>query len=184
MKPIVLDRDGVINVDSADYIKSAEEWIPIPQSIEAIALLSRAGFDVFIATNQSGVGRALFTLQELNAMHEKFLQQVEAAGGAVAGIAYCPHTPADNCDCRKPKTGLLTQIEERFSCDLKDAYFIGDSVRDIQAAISYGCKPALVTTGKGISAVDTLSRLGITDFLLFSDLASAARFIISAPNDG
>lgn len=179
----MLDRDGVINVDSADYIKSAEEWIPIPQSIEAIAMLSSAGFDVFVATNQSGVGRELFTLQELNAMHDKFLRQVQAAGGSVTGIVYCPHTPTDNCDCRKPKTGLLTQIEERFFCDLSNAYFIGDSARDIQAAISYGCKPALVTTGKGISAIDTLSDLGITDFLVFSDLASAARFIVSAPND-
>jgi D-glycero-D-manno-heptose 1,7-bisphosphate phosphatase len=177
MKPIVLDRDGVINIDSDDYIKSAEEWVPIAGSIEAIAVLSQAGFDIFVATNQSGVGRGLFTLNDLQKMHAKFTRLVTQAGGKAVEIFYCPHTPLDNCDCRKPKTGLLTQIEANFDCKLNGAYFIGDSVRDIQAAASFGCKPILVKTGKGELAILKLAKLGLSDFMVFDDLASAAIFI-------
>ena len=180
MKPIVLYRDGVINVDSDAYIKSADEWVPIPGSIEAIASLSQAGFDVYVATNQSGLGRALFTKQALDKMHAKFLGLVENAGGKVAGIVFCPHRPEDSCDCRKPKTGLLTQIEKQFSCVLKGAFFIGDSVRDIQSAIDYGCRPILVRTGKGELSIDKLSKLGIMDHLVFDDLECAANFVVGA----
>jgi D-glycero-D-manno-heptose 1,7-bisphosphate phosphatase len=179
MKPIVLDRDGVINVDSDDYVKTAAEWVPIPGSIEAIAKLSQAGYDVFVATNQSGLGRELFTLQDLTEMHEKFLQLVTRSGGKVTAVCYCPHTPSDNCDCRKPKTGLLAQIEADHGCNLAGAYFIGDSVRDIQAGASFGCKPILVKTGKGEMAVSTLAKLGLSDFLVFNDLADAVAFITS-----
>lgn len=178
MKPIVLDRDGVINLDSDAYIKSADEWIPIPGSIEAIAILSRAGFDVFIATNQSGIGRGLFTHQTLQEMHEKLSLLVTRAGGSIAGIFFCPHSPENDCNCRKPRTGLLRQIEEKFSCNLADAYFIGDSVRDIQAAVSFGCKPVLVKTGKGERSIPKLHDLGLDSFLVFEDLAAAAQCIV------
>jgi len=180
MKPIVLDRDGVINVDSDHYIKSAEEWQPIPGSIEAIAALSQAGFHVFVATNQSGLGRGLFQTKHLEEMNNKLFSLVERAGGKVTHVEFCPHTPMDNCECRKPKTGLLTQIEQKFLCSLVNSYFVGDSVRDIQAALSYGCKPVLVKTGKGKVAVNTLSDLGLSGFLVFEDLAAAADHIIGA----
>lgn len=180
MKPIVLDRDGVINIDSDDYVKSAEEWLPIPGSIKAIAALSRAGFDIFIATNQSGLGRGLYSPLSLEQMHSKFLTLVEEAGGKIGGIVFCPHTPEDNCECRKPKTGLLKEIESKFACRLANAFFVGDSTRDIQAALAYGCKPVLVKTGKGRQSIVKLNELGIIDFLVFDDLASAARFIINA----
>lgn len=180
MKPIVLDRDGVINIDSDTYIKSADEWIPIPGSIEAIASLSRAGFDVYIATNQSGIGRALFSQQDLDQMHDKLLNQVAQAGGKVKGIAFCPHVPEANCNCRKPKTGLLSQLESLFSCRLKDAFFVGDSVKDIQAAISFGCNPVLVRTGKGEESIAKLINLGITEHKVFDNLDNAAKYIIGA----
>ncbi len=184
MKPIVLDRDGVINIDSDAYIKSVDEWVPIPGSIEAIALLYRAGFQVFVATNQSGLGRQLFSPLDLEQMHSKFLDLVSEAGGKVAGIVFCPHIPEDNCDCRKPETGLLTQIESQFFCNLSNAFFIGDSVRDILAAKNYGCRPVLVKTGKGIQSIDKLNELGITDHLLFDDLRTAAKFIVDTDLHG
>lgn len=146
---VILDRDGVINEDSDAYIKSVAEWHPIAGSIDAIANLSRNGFDIAVATNQSGLGRGLFELDDLEAMHTRMNSLVEEAGGRIAGIFYCPHTPDDNCDCRKPKTGLIDAIERELGQPARGAWFIGDSQRDLDAALARDCVPVLVLTGKG-----------------------------------
>jgi len=139
-KLIVLDRDGVINHDSDEYIKSPKEWIPIDGSLEAIARLNHANYHVAIATNQSGIARKLFTLDTLIDMHNKMYRLVEEVGGHIDMIAFCPHMPRDDCDCRKPKPGMLIDIVKRFNTNLGDIQVIGDSLRDLQAA-------SAVTTG-------------------------------------
>ena len=154
MKLVILDRDGVINEDSDDYIKSPGEWHPVPGSIEAIAKLCQAGFTVAVATNQSGVGRGYYSLATLEAMHAKMTGLVEQAGGRISCIRFCPHTPDDNCDCRKPKPGLVLQIEEALKCRAKGAWFVGDTAKDMQVAQTSGCHPVLVKTGKGQRTLD------------------------------
>ena len=149
MKLIILDRDGVINEDSDAFIKSPNEWIPIPESIEAIARLTKAGYTIVVATNQSGIGRKLFDISTLNAIHKKMHLAVKAAGGAILAIMFCPHLAIDNCDCRKPRTGMFTTIAKRFDVSLKGIPSVGDSLRDLQAAFLSGCSPYLVLTGKG-----------------------------------
>ncbi|OUS10723.1 D-glycero-beta-D-manno-heptose-1,7-bisphosphate 7-phosphatase [Gammaproteobacteria bacterium 53_120_T64] len=149
MKLIILDRDGVINQDSDDYIKSPDEWQAIPGSIEAIARLCAAGYSVAVATNQSGLGRGLFDLDNLEAIHDKMREQVENAGGHIAGIYYCPHLPTAGCGCRKPAPGLLDAIAEDFSTALTGVVFIGDSLKDLQAGVERQCRPILLRTGKG-----------------------------------
>jgi D-glycero-D-manno-heptose 1,7-bisphosphate phosphatase len=146
---LILDRDGVINEDSDAYIKSAEEWRPIPGSIEAIARLCRAGYTVAVASNQSGIGRGLFDQRTLRAMEEKCLALVRAAGGDIAGFYYCPHHPEIGCDCRKPRPGLLDAIQRELGLELAGAFAVGDSLRDLQAARARHCRPILVRTGKG-----------------------------------
>lgn len=149
MKLIILDRDGVINFDSEAYIKNVSEWKPIPNSLEAIAKLSQAGYTVVIATNQSGIGRGLFSIEDLDAIHQVMQNQIRQKGGYIDTIFFCPHEPSDNCDCRKPNTGLFKLIAQYFQSDLQGVPAIGDSWRDIQAALKVGCCPALVRTGKG-----------------------------------
>lgn len=149
MKLVILDRDGVINHDSAAYIKSPEEWKPIPGSLEAIALLSQSGYRVLVATNQSGVGRGLFEMATLNAIHDKMHRALGLAGGRIDGIFYCPHAENAGCNCRKPKPGLLEEIAHRFGVSLEGVPVIGDSLRDLQAAAAVGAQPILVLTGKG-----------------------------------
>lgn len=146
---IILDRDGVINLDSDAYVKSADEWLPISSSIQAIAQLHQAGHRIFVATNQSGIGRGYFTVETLNEMHDKMLSLVKQAGGTVSDIAYCPHAPDEGCNCRKPKAGLLTNLAEKNDITLNKSIVIGDSLRDLQAAIKVGATPVLVLTGKG-----------------------------------
>ncbi|MEJ2060229.1 MAG: D-glycero-beta-D-manno-heptose 1,7-bisphosphate 7-phosphatase [Gammaproteobacteria bacterium] len=149
MQLIILDRDGVINEDSDEYVKSPEEWIPIPGSLEAIAKLSQAGWCVVVATNQSGIARGLFGLETLHAMHQKMTRLLDQLGGRVEGVFFCPHGPEDDCDCRKPEPGLMNQIEQRLRTDLTDVPAVGDSLRDLQAAEAVGARPILVRTGKG-----------------------------------
>ena len=134
MKLLILDRDGVINRDSAAYIRSAAEWQPLPGSIEAISAFCEAGFEVVIATNQSGIGRGLFDVGELEAMHSKLHHLTEERGGRIAGIFYCPHVPEDNCHCRKPDTGLLEAIEKEYGCSTSGCWLVGDSLADIELA--------------------------------------------------
>jgi D-glycero-D-manno-heptose 1,7-bisphosphate phosphatase len=149
MKLIILDRDGVINYDSAQFIKSPEEWRPIEGSLDAIARLNQAGYRVVVATNQSGVGRGLFDMDTLNAIHEKMIKAVTQAGGRIEGIFYCPHAADSTCNCRKPRPGMLEEISRRFNVDLRGQPTVGDSLRDIQAGLAVGCVPYLVRTGKG-----------------------------------
>ena len=146
---IILDRDGVINLDSDAYVKSEAEWVAIDSSIQAIALLHQAGHRIFVATNQSGVGRGFFTLETLNAIHRKMIALVQQAGGYIDDIAFCPHTPEDECSCRKPKAGLLTALARKNQITLTNAIVIGDSLRDLQAATDVGAEAILVLTGKG-----------------------------------
>jgi D-glycero-D-manno-heptose 1,7-bisphosphate phosphatase len=149
LKLIVLDRDGVINYDSEHFIKSPEEWRPIPGSLEAIAQLNQAGYRVVVATNQSGIGRGLFGMTTLNKIHDKMFKALNQVGGRIDAVFYCPHTADSNCDCRKPKPGMLQQIGQRFGVDMEGVPSVGDGLRDLQAAAAVGAKPVLVLTGKG-----------------------------------
>ena len=148
-KLVVLDRDGVINVDSDAFIKSPDEWVAIPGSLEAIARLNQAGYRVAIASNQSGIGRGLFDMAALNAMHEKMNRAAAAVGGRIDAVFFCPHTQEDECECRKPKPGMLQQIVERFEIDPAETPMVGDSLRDLQAGAALGFELHLVLTGKG-----------------------------------
>ena len=147
---VIMDRDGVINKDSGDYIRSAAEWTPIEGSIEALVLLKEIGKRVFVATNQSGIGRGLFDESELEAIHKKMIKTVEKAGGQIEGVVHCPHQPSDLCECRKPRLGLLRQIEQLADQSVLGCPFVGDSLRDIEAAQAAGCEPVLVLTGNGL----------------------------------
>jgi len=172
MKLVILDRDGVINEDSPSFIKSPEEWVAIPGSLDAIARLNHAGYHVVIATNQSGVGRGLFDMATLNAIHEKLYRALAQVGGRVDAIFYCPHAADANCECRKPKTGMFRAIGERFNTSLAGVPAIGDSGRDIEAAAAMGARPMLVRTGKGLK---TLAAGGLpAGTQVFDDLAAAA----------
>jgi len=148
-KLVILDRDGTINQDSDDYVKSADEWIALPDALEAIARLNHAGWHVVVASNQSGLGRGLFDVAALNAMHTKMHKLLAAAGGRIDAVFYCPHSPEETCNCRKPLPGLFEQIGERYGMDLKGIHSVGDTLRDLQAGAAVGCTPHLVLTGKG-----------------------------------
>ncbi|TAK72030.1 MAG: D-glycero-beta-D-manno-heptose 1,7-bisphosphate 7-phosphatase [Gammaproteobacteria bacterium] len=174
---IILDRDGVINYDSDEYIKSPDEWRPIPGSLDAIAQLNRAGFRVLIATNQSGVARGHYDLDMLSNIHEKLIRELAAHGGYIEEIFFCPHHPEEGCVCRKPKPGLLHQIAEKYGVNLGETFFIGDSHVDIQAAQAAGCKPLLVMTGNGEKVRERHPELFIT-IPSFADLASAVEFVL------
>ncbi|OMH39455.1 D-glycero-beta-D-manno-heptose-1,7-bisphosphate 7-phosphatase [Motiliproteus sp. MSK22-1] len=177
-KLVILDRDGVINEDSDNYIKSVDEWIPIPGSAEAIAQLSSAGYLVAVATNQSGIARNYFSLETLKAMHNKMEALVNAAGGHIDGIFFCPHGPDDRCQCRKPSPGLITQIEKHFGQSAEGAFIVGDSKRDLEAGLARGCTPILVRTGKGER---TLAKgLDIENVIIVDDLQAAATYILTA----
>ena len=153
-KLIILDRDGVINYDSDNYIKTVDEWMPLPNSIEALSKLTKAGYKIAIATNQSGIARGYFTLETLNDMHRKMNKLATEAGAEINYIAYCPHISEDKCDCRKPLPGLIHQIETALNISAKDCYMVGDSLRDLQAGSAAGLKPILVLTGKGQRTLD------------------------------
>lgn len=156
MKLVILDRDGVINEDSAEFIKSPDEWNPIPGSLEAISRLNHAGYKVAVATNQSGLARGLFDVLTLNAIHHKMHQLLSKKGGHVDAIFYCPHGPDDGCSCRKPEPGLLKEIEKRYGSNLTDVPVMGDSMRDLDAAIAVDAIPILIRTGKGINTEKAL----------------------------
>jgi D-glycero-D-manno-heptose 1,7-bisphosphate phosphatase len=149
MKLVILDRDGVINEDSPEFIKSPAEWIPIPGSLEAIARLNQAGYRVVVASNQSGIARELFDMTTLNAIHQKMHATAQLVGADIDAIFFCPHAAMDNCDCRKPKPGMFEEISKRFKVSLKGVPTVGDSLRDLQAGFITGCAPYLVLTGKG-----------------------------------
>lgn len=169
-KLIILDRDGVINYDSDQFIKSPDEWKPIPGSLEAIARLNQWGWRVVVASNQSGVGRGLFGMDTLNAINEKMVKSLAQVGGRLDAIFFCPHAADSTCDCRKPKPGLFLQIAERFNASLDRVPAVGDSLRDLQAGVLVGCKPYLVLTGKGMKTRDDPALPEGT--LIYPDLAA------------
>jgi len=172
MKLVILDRDGVINLDSEHYIKSPEEWKPIVGSLEAIARFTQAGFRVVVATNQSGVGRGLFDMATLNTIHDKMHKAVNQLGGRIDAVFFCPHAQDAGCACRKPQPGMLLEIAERFNVALAGVPAIGDSLRDLQAASAAGARPILVLTGKG---EQTLKAGGLPEGTeIHRDLAAAA----------
>ena len=175
---VILDRDGVINHDSDDYIKSVDEWSPIPGSIEAIAQLSQAGYKVIIATNQSGLARGYFDEITLANIHSTMRSLVEHAGGTIDAVFYCPHGPDDNCACRKPLPGMLDQIETEFNTSVENAFFIGDTEKDIDVALAKHCRPILVRTGKGAATEKQLNSEKKARVIFADDLASAVDFIL------
>ena len=179
MTLVILDRDGVINQDSDHFIKSPDEWIPLAGSLEAIHDLNSHGFTVAVATNQSGISRGLFTEKVLHSMHDKMEMLLKEVGAHVDSIHFCPHGPQDNCLCRKPHPGLYIQIAEKFATDLKKAFVIGDSFRDLQAAIEVGAQPLLVETGKGKRTIQNYTdELSLHNVLQFTDLAKASQYLI------
>ena len=175
-KLIVLDRDGVINHDSDQFIKAPDEWRPIPGSLEAVARLNHAGFRVVVATNQSGVGRGLLDIGTLNAIHEKMHRALAQVGGRLDAIFYCPHTADSQCECRKPRPGMLEEIGRRFNVDMTGVPCVGDSRRDLIAADAVGAQPMLVLTGKG----ETTLRDGNfpKNTVIFPDLAFAVSALL------
>ncbi|WP_339898945.1 D-glycero-beta-D-manno-heptose 1,7-bisphosphate 7-phosphatase [uncultured Gilvimarinus sp.] len=187
MKLVILDRDGVINQDTGNYVRSADEWVALPGSIAAIARLYKAGYTVVVATNQSGLARGYFDLDDLEAMHAKLTQLVEAEGAELGAIFYCPHGPDDNCKCRKPLPGLVDAIEAEFNTSAEGVAFIGDSLRDLETGLAKGCRLILVETGNGIATRAQLDQsdgdnpeysLSGQTVTLVADLAAAAELII------
>ena len=177
MKLVILDRDGVINQDSDQFIKNPEEWKPIPGSLEAIARLNHAGYRVVVASNQSGIGRGLFDMGALNAINDKMYRALAQVGGRIDALFYCPHAAEADCDCRKPKPGMFLDIAQRFNVDLAGVPSVGDSLRDLQAAAAAGAQPMLVLTGKGAK---TKSAGGLPEHtILFANLGEAVRHIVS-----
>ncbi|SDU33251.1 D-glycero-beta-D-manno-heptose 1,7-bisphosphate 7-phosphatase [Halopseudomonas salegens] len=177
MQLIILDRDGVINEDSDAFVKSLDEWVPLPGAIDAIARLSRAGWTIAVATNQSGLARGLFSPATLDLMHARLEKLVAEQGGRIDLIRYCPHGPDAGCDCRKPQAGLFQQIATYFACDLHGVPTVGDSLRDLQAGTSVGCTPYLVLTGKGQK---TASQTLPADTRIFADLAAVVDHLLEA----
>lgn len=177
---VILDRDGVINYDSDVYIKSPDEWIPIPGSLEAIAYLNRFGYRVLIATNQSGVARGYYDVDMLDRIHEKLMRELAAVGGYVEEIFFCPHHPNDQCGCRKPRPGLIHQMQAKYRFDLTDTFFIGDSFVDMEAARLAGCQPLLVLSGNGQLTLQRYPE--VASLPTFPDLAHAAQYVIARKN--
>lgn len=178
LKLIILDRDGVINQDSDEYVKSADEWIPLHGSIEAIAMLSKAGYEIHIATNQSGLARGYFTEDTLSHMHDKMLGLVNEAGGEIQSIKFCPHGPDDNCKCRKPDAGMFEEIASDLKIDdLAGSFTVGDSARDLVAGSKLRSAPVLVKTGKGER---TIAKGDIpANTVIFDDLISFAQHLLN-----
>lgn len=177
MKLVILDRDGVINVDSDQFIKTPDEWKPIPGSLEAIARLSHSGYRVVVCSNQSGVGRGLLDMTSLNAINDKMYKALAPFGGRIDALFYCPHPAEANCACRKPRPGMFEDIAKRFNVPLAGVPSVGDSLRDMQASVAAGCQPILVLTGKGRK---TLAAGGLPEGTqVYDDLSAAVRAIIA-----
>lgn len=179
MKLIILDRDGVINQDSDEFIKSPEEWIPIPGSLKAISRLYRNGYRVVVITNQSGIARGLFDIDELNRMHTRMIQEVQEAGGQIDSILFCPHGPDDRCNCRKPKIGMFEELAERLQVKLNGVIAIGDSERDLVAAREAEAIPVLVKTGKGERTLASADPANLDGVPVYDDLEAAVHAVLS-----
>lgn len=177
MKLVILDRDGVINEESDDYIKTDSEWIPIDGSIEAIARLCQADYQVIVVTNQSGVARGLLTVENLHSIHEKMQQAVANSGGRIDAIFICPHKPDDDCECRKPRPGMLHSVMDRLDIELTGVPLVGDSLRDVQSAMVVNASPVLVRTGHGARTLEQNRHL--ENVQVFDDLAAFVDDLLS-----
>jgi len=175
MRLVILDRDGVINHDSPHYIKSPQEWNPIAGSLEAIANLHQLGYVICVATNQAGIGRGIYSRQDLAQIHAKMMRSVEDFGGKITRVFFCPHHPDDDCQCRKPRPGLIHQISDYLKAPVEGVPMVGDKLTDMQAAITAGCKPILVKTGDQQS----LDQEAYPDIAIYQDLAAATSAIIA-----
>lgn len=188
-KIIILDRDGVINHDSDNFIKSPKEWLPIDNSLQAMGQLTSAGYSIYILTNQSGLARGYFTEQMLHKIHDKMITAAKQYGSNIAHIFYCPHGPDDNCACRKPKAGLYQQLVSSFTrdanpdFDFSKVYSVGDSIRDLIAAKTAGAKPVLVRTGKGRYSEEQLGKHDLSNTPVFDDLASFTEQLLTNRNN-
>lgn len=181
MRLVILDRDGVINHDSADFIKTPQEWVPISGSLEAIARLTRANYRVVVATNQSGLARGLLNIDTLNLIHVKMQQHLADLGSAVEAIFFCPHGPRSGCSCRKPEPGMFLDIAARLGLNsLQNVSAVGDSLRDLQAAVRAGAKPILVKTGKGQETLGQLPHAGMAHIPVYDNLACAVDALLEA----
>ena len=181
-KLLILDRDGVINQESPDFIKSPEEWIPLKGSLEAIGRLSQAGYDTVVITNQSGIGRGFFSANTLAKIHARMIDYVQQHGGKIQGILFCPHTAKDNCECRKPNDGMYSELAYRLGISFNDIYSVGDSVRDLLAAQSAGASPVLVKTGNGkksLKEIESNPELGLQSAPVFDSLAHFADALLN-----
>ncbi|MXZ81574.1 MAG: D-glycero-beta-D-manno-heptose 1,7-bisphosphate 7-phosphatase [Gammaproteobacteria bacterium] len=183
---IILDRDGVINQDSDSFIKTPEEWVAIPGSLEAIARLCREDYRVVIITNQSGISRGLLSINTLNRIHQKMLEELAHFGGEISAIFFCPHGDKERCDCRKPAPGLFLKLSDRLNCDLRDVYAVGDSLRDIQAAHAAAANPVLVRTGKGEHTLETIRSENLEEEFgaipVYPDLAAFVARLLQTPH--
>ncbi|MDX9788158.1 MAG: D-glycero-beta-D-manno-heptose 1,7-bisphosphate 7-phosphatase [Desulfobacterales bacterium] len=184
-KVVFLDRDGVINRDSPGYIKSVAEFVFLPRSLEAIRLLTTNGFSVIVITNQSAIGRGMISPAVLEEIHQHLIDTVKENGGRIRDIFFCPHTPEENCDCRKPKPGLIFQAGHTYGIALSETVMVGDRVKDIQCGHAAGCGAAiLVRTGNGDRAATALSEQHIPVNFLAEDLYDAVSWILSSPFNG
>jgi len=175
MSLVLLDRDGVINEDSPAYVKRPSEWSPIPGSLDAIARLNRTGWSVAICSNQAGVGRGLLTNDDLDSIHDAMRAALARVGGHIDGIFCCTHSPDDHCACRKPEPGLLVHAMHELNATPEQTTFVGDSLRDMQAAVAAGCTPVLVRTGHGADSESGARAMGVER--IFDDLAQAASWL-------
>lgn len=176
-KLIILDRDGVINEDSVEFVRSSQDWKPIAGSLEAIARFSHAGYRVVVATNQSGIGRGLFDFDDLASMHDKMHRLLGELGGRIDGVFFCPHTPEAKCACRKPAAGLFQDIGKRLGISLSGVIAVGDSARDLEAARAVGARPVLVRTGSG-TRVEREGETDLSDTPVYDNLAAVADSIL------
>jgi D-glycero-D-manno-heptose 1,7-bisphosphate phosphatase len=187
MKTIILDRDGVINQDSDEFIKSVDEWLPIPGSLEALALLHRHDYRVVVITNQSGVARGLFSLATLNEIHRHMLAETRKKGGLIEAVFFCPHGPDDGCTCRKPASGMFRDVANRLKIEMNGVPAVGDSLRDLLAAKDVGALPILVKTGKGKATTRMLKKkdspIAADDVISFKDLASFTDALLAGELD-
>ena len=187
MKTVILDRDGVINQDSDEFIKSVDEWLPIPGSLEALALLHRHDYRVVVITNQSGVARGLFSLATLNEIHRHMLAETRKKGGLIEAVFFCPHGPDDGCTCRKPASGMFKDVASRLKIEMNGIPAVGDSMRDLLAARDVGALPVLVKTGKGKLTTRMLKKkdspIAVDDVISFKDLASFTDALLAGELD-
>ena len=165
VKLVILGRDGVLNGYREDHVKAPEEWTPVPGALEAVARLNHAGWHTVVATNQAGIGRGMIDMASVNAVHAHMNRQLMALGGRIDAVFFCPHTPEEQCDCRKPLPGMMLDIGRRYGSDLSAVPVVGDTLRDLQAAAAAGCPPHLVLTGRAAAL----------------DEAALARFVEQVP---